>query len=133
MPKCAEGVAGCSRDADGTWVHTITATLKVKGRPVVAHFHCHAPTCLSMAAYRNDTGELLCIERPVYGGTHRIDQRRFDERGFILQPPCLWGGREFGLEPPPDLDGLTLHLVKRANATYGHHGEMAHAQMYMIA
>ena len=55
------------------------------------HFHCHAPTCLSMKMMRNDTKEVICEERPIYGGTGKIDLAKFDERGYILQPPCLWG------------------------------------------
>lgn len=117
---------GCSKQ-DGRWVHTITGTYKVQGTVVAAHFHCHAPTCLSMKLYRdwNGThGQLMCHEVPVYGGTGRIDLKRFDEPGYILQPPCLWGAKEFGLEPPPNLDGVTMHTIKTADATYGHHGEM---------
>ena len=55
---------------------------------------------------------------------------RFDEPGFIAQPPCLFGKPEHGLDPPPELTGLQVWMVKRSNATYGHHGEMAHGQMY---
>ena len=38
-------------------------------------------------------------------------------------------------QAPPDVDsakGYMLHSVKTANATYGHHGEMAWQQMYII-
>ena len=77
-------------------------------------------------------GELLCREDPVYGGTGKIDQPKFDEPGYILQPPCLWGSSEFGLEEPVDTTGYTLHSVKTSNATYGHHGEMAWQQMYVF-
>merc|ERR1719281_1303179 len=126
---------GCSKDDNGNWVHTITGTYKVSGTIVSAHFHCHAPTCLSFTMYRdwNGThGEVLCEERPVYGGTGQIDQKKFDEPGFILQPPCLWGDPEFGLEPPPHLDGVTLHSVKTSYANNGHHGEMAWQQMILV-
>ena len=41
-------------------------------------------------------------------------------------------GEGHGLESPPDLSGLTVHVIHRSNATYGHHGEMAHEQMYYI-
>ena len=80
--------------------------------------------------YRNDTGELLCVERPVYGGTGQVDEKRFDEPGYILQPPCLWGDEKYGLVMPPDVNGQFLHSVKTSNATAGHHGEMAWQQMY---
>jgi hypothetical protein len=144
VPKCANGVEGCSLHADGrTWVHTITGSYEGGGRLAHAAFHCHAPTCLSIAMDRcprpvsaaacntSTPGvELLCREEPVYGGTGRVDRKEFDEPGYILQPPCLWGGAEFGLEPPPDTTGHILHSVKTSNATYGHHGEMAWQQMY---
>lgn len=141
VPKCAPGIMGCEQQKDGSWVHTITGTYEGGGRLVAAHFHCHAPVCLSIAMYRcpkgtkvcNATsGELLCRESPVYGGTGRVDEPRFDEPGYILQPPCLWGSEEFGLEAPPETGGYVLGSVKASNATYGHHGEMAWQQMYFF-
>ena len=57
---------------------------------------------------------------------------RMDEPGFIRVPPCVWGEPADGFEPPPDLTGVTLLVVKRANATYGHHGEMAHGEIYYV-
>lgn len=122
VPKCSEGIEGCSV-VNGTWIHTITGTFQGSGKLVAAHFHCHAPTCLSVQLYRNDTGELICREDPVYGTS---------DPGFILQPPCLWGDAAYGLEPPPDVNGVMLHAVKTANATYGHHGEMAWLQMLYV-
>jgi len=139
VPKCAPGIMGCSQQADGNWIHTIRGTFKGNGKLLAAHFHCHAPTCLSFAMYKCDkgvkncnatTGTLLCHENPVYGGTGKIDNKDMDEPGFILQPPCIWGSPEFGLEPPPDVSGLMLHSVKISNSTFGHHGEMAWQQMY---
>lgn len=141
VPKCAEGMMGCERRADGMWVHTIRGTYKGSGSLVAAHFHCHAPTCLQMAMYRCDnsikvcnatTGELLCNQEPVFGGTGKVQNKYMDQPGFILQPPCLWGDAEFGLEPPPKVDGYTLHSIKKSNANYGHHGEMAHSQIYVV-
>ena len=143
VPACGPGVEGCALQPDGrTWVHTITGTYTGGGQLVAAHFHCHAPTCLSVAMYRCNmsevrectaaTGELLCREEPIYGGTGRIDEPRFDEPGYILQPPCLWGDAKYGLQPPPQTSGYTLHSVKTSNATYGHHGEMAWQQMYFF-
>lgn len=138
VPKCEEGMDGCTK-AEYGWIHTIRGTYGGGGHLVAAHFHCHAPTCLSMQMYRCDksvkvcnatTGDLICREDPVYGGTGKIDNVTFDEPGYILQPPCLWGSAEFGLEPPIDTSGYTLHTVKTSNATYGHHGEMAWQQMY---
>jgi hypothetical protein len=57
---------------------------------------------------------------------------RFNEPGFIYQPPCLWGSPEYGLEPPVNVQGRTLFAKKTADATYGHHGEMAWLQMYFV-
>lgn len=136
VPKCGAGVAGCSKGSDGTWVHTVvgiqTAT---KDGLVAAHMHCHAPTCLSMSIANNETGEMYCIAYPTYGGNssvvpHAKDRSKFDEYGFIAVPPCMWGSPEHGLDPSPILKGVTVRIVKRSNATYGHHGEMAHGQFY---
>jgi len=141
VPKCAAGIRGCEQQADGNWIHTIRGTYSGHGHLAAAHFHCHAPTCLSVSMYRcgkdvvecnATTGELLCEERPVYGGTGKIDNKDMDEPGFIAVPPCLWGKPEHGLAAPPSVDGYTLHSVKTANATWGHHGEMAWQQMYLV-
>jgi len=139
VPKCREGLEACTPTPDGGWLHTITGTFTGGGKLVAAHFHCHAPTCISMQMFEcasgttvcnNATGKLLCREDPLYGGTGVIDLPKFDEDGFIAQPPCLWGSREDGLEPPPDVTGKVLGTVKHSNAKYGHHGEMAWQQMY---
>ena len=52
------------------------------------------------------------------------------EPGFIAQPPCVGGSSEHGLEEPYDATGQALHIVKTANATAGHHGEMAWLQVH---
>ena len=144
VPKCEKGMIGCSRNPiDNSWMHTITGTYFGSGKLAAAHFHCHAPTCLSIAMYRCDqnvkmcnatNGELLCEERPIYGGTGKVPTKKFDEPGYILQPPCLWGDSKFGLEEPVDVDPTkyVLGSVKTSNATYGHHGEMAWQQMYVL-
>lgn len=150
VPQCTEGMEGCSRSIApwvGTWVHTITGVLRIgedrarplaefsatHGRvyPVAAHLHCHAPTCLSMAIYVNATGELLCEETAVYGQGVSTGGK-FAEPGYIKVPPCLWGSPENGLEKGPDLTDVVLRVVKHTNATYGHHGEMAHGEIYYI-
>merc|ERR1711920_56730 len=129
VPQCPPGTP--SKEC----VHTITGTFQITSPPgglkvVNAHFHCHAPTCLSMTLYNNDMGELICQENAVYGGAGKIDQPKFDEPGYIAIPPCVWGGSEFGLEPPPLVTGVTLRVVKHTNSTYGHHGEMAHGEIF---
>jgi hypothetical protein len=40
VPKCAEGLMGCERLANGEWVHTITGTFQATGKLAAAHFHC---------------------------------------------------------------------------------------------
>ena len=79
-------------------------------------------------------GNLICMERPVYGGSGNpaLHGTHFDEAGYIAIPDCFWGDKEFGLEPPANLDGVPLHMVKTANATYGHYGEMAGGQPWVI-
>ena len=76
------------------------------------------------------TGELLCEERPLFGG-HGHAPAKFDEPGYIAIADCMWGGAEFGLEPPVNLDGVPLHVRKTCNATYGHYGEMAGGQPWV--
>lgn len=39
---------------------------------VGAHYHCHAPTCISMEIYNNATGELLCREQPYHGQVRNV-------------------------------------------------------------
>ena len=73
----------------GTYRPGEHGTQPIGGQGKLAHaaFHCHAPTCLSMAMYRcpphapaaNCTAatpgvELLCREEPVYGGTGAVRQ-----------------------------------------------------------
>jgi len=144
VPKCASGVPGCSM-VDGTWIHTIEG--KTMGRHTFSalNFHCHAPTCLSMAVYAcakntslegcNATvGKLLCKQEPVYGGSQNpsLVGTRFDEPGYIAIPDCFWGAAEFGLEPEPNLTGVPLYMVKTSNATWGHYGEMAGGQPWVF-
>jgi len=108
------------------------------------NFHCHAPTCISMEVYSCPVGtpiadcspangKLLCKQYPVYGGSGNpyVNGSRFDETGYIAIPQCLWGPAEFGLEPPLALKDVTLHMVKKANATIGHYGEMAGGQPWV--
>ena len=95
------------------------------------HFHCHAPTCLAMEIVNNKTGELLCRQEPVYGGTGKIDLAKFDEEGYILQPPCLWGDQP-GLTPMPKASGVAFTIRAITNSTYGHHGEMAFPEIALV-
>lgn len=99
---------------------------------IYAGGHCHAPTCIDIELYNADTGELLCRNVGVYGGTgaRTIAGSKWDEPGYLAIPPCLWGSKEEGLMEPVLLGwNATLKSVKRANSTYGHSGEMALWQM----
>ena len=99
---------------------------------IYAGGHCHAPSCIGIELYRNDSGtpQLLCNQTSVYGkGAVHLD--RFDEAGYVLLPPCLWGSAEEGLEPPSWLPaGTPMYSLKRnRNTRSGHFGEMASWQM----
>ena len=131
VPQCAPGtpVENCTHTITGTWA----PVPKVGGEDVylsAIHHHCHAPTCLYVETWNNDTGELLCRTEPVYGGTSGFvsDLKRFDEPGYIANPPCMWGRPEDGLEAPPKMNGVTIFVKAVTNSTYGHHGEMAISQ-----
>merc|ERR1712188_312952 len=110
---------GCSYDEENQmWIHTIKGTFAPTPsniKLVAAHFHCHAPTCLSVALYNNNTGDLICKEQPVYGqdrggnpGSGHIEPGPFNEAGYIAVPPCVWGSDEYGLEAPPIVSGQRL-------------------------
>ena len=147
VPKCAEGIPGCSkRESDGLWIHTISGSTMGKHTFVALNNHCHAPTCLSMSIYacakgtpleKCDTtnGKLICETKPVYGGSGdpKLHGTRFDEEGYIAIPDCFWGDAEYGLEPPVDVDGVPIHIVKTANASTPHYGEMAGGQPWVLS
>jgi hypothetical protein len=95
------------------------------------HFHCHAPTCLAMEIVNNKTGELICRQEPIYGGTGQVDIAKFDEEGYILQPPCLWGEGP-GLEPMPLASGVSFIIRAITNSSVGHHGEMAFPEISLV-
>ena len=145
VPKCQKNIPGCSLHQDGiTWIHTVIGNRIGSGTFTALNFHCHAPTCLSMAVYaceknislnncNADIGQLLCMQRPVYGGTGNsiLTGTRFDEPGYIAIPDCFWGSDEFGLESPINVTNLPLHIIKTSNATWGHYGEMAGGQPWV--
>jgi len=141
VPQCAPGTP--TKDC----VHSISGLGMFAGprapsgpdmRLVAAHFHCHAPTCLSIALYSCNPSvhtecanrTLLCEERPVYGQQMPTSAGPFAEPGYIAQPPCLWGDAKYGLAPPLLVSGVNLYAVAKTNSTYGHHGEMAWLQVY---
>lgn len=147
VPQCADGVAGCSYDhTQVTWIYTVTGNHIGKHTFVSLNNHCHAPTCLSVEVYAcsktvpleqcsTTNGKLICRTAPVYGGSGDpavSSTPRFDEAGYIAIPDCLWGAAEYGLEAPLNLTGVPLHVIKTANATNGHYGEMSGGQPWVI-
>ena len=82
--------------------------------------------------WNNDTQELICRQKPIYGGTHVIDRKTYDEPGYIATPPCIWGRPKDGLEKPPLLTGVTIKVIAVTNNTYGHHGEMALPEISLV-
>ena len=87
---------------------------------------------IGIELWKNDTGvpELLCNQTSRYGqGNVKAD--KFDEAGYIVLPPCLWGNASQGLQPPVYLPaGTPVFSVKRNRNTHaGHFGEMASWQM----
>ena len=57
---------------------------------VGAHYHCHAPTCISMEIYNNVTGELLCREEPYHGQVRTVPVAYC--RSFAKRFPLLFSG-----------------------------------------
>ena len=128
--KCT---GNCPDGDDCACVHTIVYKWNVSNmRLIYAGGHCHAPACIQMELYRNDTGhemELLCRQIPVYGKGNVKDDK-YDEEGYIALPPCLWGDDE-GLEPSILLPANTplVSIKHNRNTKMGHYGEMASWQM----
>ena len=55
--------------------------------PIVAHMHCHAPTCLSMAIYNNRSGAPICMERATYGGYSTTAANERDNAAALCATP----------------------------------------------
>ena len=131
VPQCAPGtpVEECT--------HEVTGVIVPPGKDlhfVAAHYHCHAPTCLSIEIWtwdsiRNQTIELLCKESP-YHGRGSVGTDKFDEEGYIAVPICLWGLHP-PFDKPPLVSGVPLFVKATTNNTYAHHGEMALPQMLL--
>lgn len=144
---------GCSL-VNGTWIHTVTGSKYNNEEMVTLNMHCHAPTCLSMSVWACPMGmsledcgnatsareaeargyKLLCQEDPVYGGSgdSHVAGTRFDEDGYIAIPDCLWGSPEQGLAPPVNTTNVPLFILKTANASNAHYGEMAGGQPFCV-
>lgn len=88
-----------------------------------------------MELFNADTGESICRNVPTYGTLTEgaTGVRRFDEKGYLALPPCVWGDTAQGLRSPPLLTWDTnLTAIKVCNSTYGHTGEMARWQGHGI-
>jgi len=154
VPKCDKTVPGCTF-VDGSWIHTIRGSKYGGASMASLNFHCHAPTCLNMSIWACPSGtslddcanatswaeaeakgyKLICNQKPVYGGSGNkaLNGTKFDEAGYIAIPDCFWGSREQGLEPPLDIKGVPIFILKTANATNGHYGEMSGGQPFIPA
>jgi hypothetical protein len=137
VPKCDDHTppSECVHAITARWTvgqHQFTPSVdksKYRGiKLIYAGGHCHAPACISMELYNEDTGKLLCRQEPVIGTGTEI----FNEEGYIAIPPCLWSenGQNQGLLEPDILTWDTnLMAIKRNNNTNKHYGEMASWQM----
>ena len=118
----------CPNGPDCECEHKITYHWTMSNaRMLYAGGHCHAPSCIDIALYKNDTGtpELLCHQQSTYG-TGNVSNDKYDEAGYLALPPCVWGDPAQGLVAPPTLLWDTnLTSIKRVNNTYAHTGEMA--------
>ena len=67
--QCPKGTPAheCTQTITGTWMPVPASSAGV--HMVKAHFHCHAPTCIKMELWNNDTGKILCRESTLVGGT----------------------------------------------------------------
>jgi len=123
----------CPHGADCECVHTITYHWTMSNaRMLYAGGHCHAPSCIDIRLYRNDTGtpKLICRQASKYGQGD-VAHDKYDEAGYVVLPPCLWGTAAEGLQPPSWLPANTpMFSIKRNRNTHtGHYGEMASWQM----
>ncbi len=115
-------------------------------RLMYAGGHCHAPSCISLELYRNDTGhemELVCRQEAILGkGDYAKD--KFDDPDYIHIPPCIWRGPEGAsasnetynevLNPSIVLPSGTpmVSIKKNRNTNMGHYGDMASWHMRAV-
>ena len=99
VPQCAAGTPAseCTHTISGTWMPVPHGAAK-KQRLVAVHAHCHAPTCIRVEMWNNDTGKLICRQEPIYGGAARDNRSsslgsNFSEPGYLSPtlrtPPSL--------------------------------------------
>ncbi|KAL1520060.1 hypothetical protein AB1Y20_023535 [Prymnesium parvum] len=123
----------CPDGDDCECIHTITYHWQISNVSMLyAGGHCHAPSCIGIELWKNDTGvpQLLCNQTTRYG-SGEVQKDKFDEAGYLVLPPCLWGSKRERLQPPIFLaEGTPIFSVKRNRNTHtGHYGEMASWQM----
>lgn len=126
----------CPSGPDCECIHTITLAWMVSNiRILYAGGHCHAPSCFSLNLYINDTSTgnmtLLCEQIPI-PGKGNVTHDRFDDKGYIHIPPCLWSDDPSeGLDKSVWLPENTqlVSVTKKRNTHTGHFGEMASWQM----
>jgi len=124
----------CPDGPDCKCKHTIHYNWNISNqRLLYAGGHCHAPSCLSLKLYRNDTGvpKLLCSQIPWYGQGN-FPEDKYDEAGYIAIPPCLWSDDpNEGLEPTQWIGPNTpmYSIIEQDNTKSGHFGQMASWQM----
>lgn len=133
VPKCEDGTP--PEDC----IHSITAHFQ--GRDMIDNNrignnkgfkliylapHCHAPTCIDMELYNQDTGDLICH---VNGDLGKGTNAKYDEEGYIKLNPCLFGEDEGLLKPHLFKWDTNFTSIKRNNNTNAHYGEMASWQM----
>lgn len=125
----------CPDGPDCDCVHTLVFRWTIDNKRLIyISGHCHAPACINMTFYQNVSGELklLCAIIPKYGnGSFPSD--KFDEEGYLLLPPCLFG--EFdgdqGLDAAPWMpEGSQVVGIEHNHNTHvGHYGQMGSWQM----
>ena len=67
LPKSS---AGCMVSGDAAACGDVDLIEKRDGgffRLMYAAAHCHAPACMSIELWNDDTGELICRNVPIYG------------------------------------------------------------------
>ena len=62
--------------------------------------------------YNANTGELLCGMNAEFGKSTEV----YDEFGYAVLPPCLWGSAADGLQEPSD--GLRFHRSGSRDAAF---------------
>ena len=133
IPKCEEGTP------PEECIHSITAHFQGKDmvdkniignnkgfKLIYLAPHCHAPSCIDVALYNQDTGDLICH---VNGELGKGTDAKYDEEGYIKLNPCLFGEDAGLLEPHLFQWNTNFTSIKRNNNTNGHYGDMASWQM----